>query len=40
MFREILGDEATARHANEVFEDAYAEAVGAGHVSALPGAAE
>ena len=33
VFREILGDEATAQHANDAFEDAYAAAVAgrAGH---------
>jgi phosphonatase-like hydrolase len=40
VFREILGDEATAQHANDVFEDTYAAEVGAGRVTALPGAAE
>jgi phosphonatase-like hydrolase len=40
VFREILGDEATARHANDAFEDAYAAEVAAGRVTALPGATE
>ena len=40
VFREILGDEATARHANDVFEERYAADVAAGQVTALPGAAE
>ncbi len=39
VFREILGDEATAWQANEVFEERYADAVAAGQVTALPGAA-
>jgi phosphoglycolate phosphatase-like HAD superfamily hydrolase len=40
VFREILGDEATARHANDAFEDAYAAEVAAGRVTALHGATE
>ena len=40
VFREILGDEATAQHANDLFEDTYASEVRAGRVTALPGAAE
>ena len=32
VFREILGDEATAQHANDAFEDAYAAEVAAGRV--------
>jgi len=40
VFRRILGDEDRARQANRAFEDSYAEAVRAGLVSALPGAAE
>ncbi len=40
VFRAILGDEATAWQANEVFEERYADAVAAGQVTALPGAAE
>ncbi|GIF97566.1 phosphonatase-like hydrolase [Catellatospora citrea] len=41
VFREIFdGDEAAAQRANAAFEQAYADLVGAGEVSALPGAAE
>jgi phosphoglycolate phosphatase len=40
VFREILGDEAAAQHANGVFEDTYAAEVAAGRVAPLPGAAE
>ena len=40
VFREILGHEDTAQHANDVFEERYAAAVAAGEVRALPGAAE
>ena len=40
VFRQILGDEATAWQANEVFEERYADAVAAGQVSALPGAVD
>jgi phosphoglycolate phosphatase len=40
VFRLILGDEATAWQANEVFEERYADAVAAGQVSALPGAVD
>jgi phosphonatase-like hydrolase len=38
VFRRILGDEAAARKANEVFEDHYAAAVRGGAISAVPGA--
>jgi phosphonatase-like hydrolase len=38
VFRRILGDEASARKANEAFEDHYATAVRDGKISALPGA--
>ncbi len=38
VFREILGNEATALQANEVFEERYAAAVAGGQVTALPGA--
>jgi len=38
VFRRILGDEASARKANEAFEDHYAAAVRDGKISALPGA--
>jgi phosphoglycolate phosphatase len=38
VFRRILGDEASARKANEVFEDHYAVAVRRGAISAMPGA--
>jgi phosphoglycolate phosphatase len=40
VFREILGDEATAQQANNVFEERYAAEVAAGRVEALPGAAD
>ncbi len=40
VFREILGDEATALHANDVFEERYGAEVEAGRITALPGAAE
>jgi len=40
VFRRILGHEAMARKANEVFEDHYAAAVRAGAVAAMPGAEE
>jgi phosphoglycolate phosphatase len=40
VFRRILGDEVTAWQANGVFEERYADAVAAGQVRALPGAAE
>lgn len=40
VFRRVLGDEAAARKANEVFEQHYAAAVQAGAVSPLPGARE
>jgi phosphoglycolate phosphatase len=40
VFRRILADEATAQQANQVFEQWYADAVAAGQVTALPGAAE
>ena len=40
VFRDILGDEATAQHANDVFEEHYAAEVAAGRVTALPGAAD
>jgi phosphoglycolate phosphatase len=40
VFRHILGDEATAQHANDVFEEHYAAEVAAGRVTALPGAAD
>ena len=40
VFRRILGDEATARKANEAFEDHYAAAVRAGAVAPMPGAVE
>jgi phosphoglycolate phosphatase len=38
VFRRILGDEASARKANELFEDHYAAAVQRGAISAMPGA--
>ena len=38
VFRRILGDEASARKANEAFEEHYAAAVKRGAISALPGA--
>jgi phosphoglycolate phosphatase len=40
VFRRILGDEQAAGQANEAFEDHYAAAVRAGHVAAMPGAAD
>jgi phosphoglycolate phosphatase len=40
VFRRILGDEQAAQQANEAFEDHYAAAVHAGHVAAMPGAAD
>jgi len=40
VFRRILSDEDRARHANQVFEQSYADSVRAGLVSPLPGAAE
>ena len=40
VFRRILGDEQTAQGANKAFEDHYAEAVRAGQVCAMPGAAD
>jgi phosphonatase-like hydrolase len=40
VFRRILGDETTARKANEAFEEHYAEAVRADAVAPLPGAEE
>jgi phosphonatase-like hydrolase len=40
VFRRILGEEASARKANEAFEDHYAAAVGRGAISAVPGAAD
>jgi phosphoglycolate phosphatase len=40
VFRRILGDEATARKANEAFEDHYAAAVRTGAVAPMPGAVE
>ncbi len=40
VFRQILGDDATAWQANEVFEERYADAVAAGQVSPLPGAVD
>jgi phosphoglycolate phosphatase len=38
VFRRILGDDASARKANEAFEDHYAAAVRRGAISAMPGA--
>ena len=38
VFRRILGDEATARKANDAFEDRYAAAVRNGAVAPVPGA--
>ncbi len=38
VFRRILGDEASARKANEAFEDHYAAAVRGGKIAPLPGA--
>jgi phosphoglycolate phosphatase len=40
VFREILADEATARQANDAFEERYAAEVAAGRVEALPGVAD
>ena len=40
VFRRILGSEQAAQRANEVFEEQYAAAVRAGHVSAMPGATD
>jgi phosphoglycolate phosphatase len=40
VFRRILGDDASARKANEAFEDHYATAVRAGAVAPMPGAVE
>jgi phosphoglycolate phosphatase len=40
VFRRILGDEQAAQQANEAFEDRYAAAVRAGHVTAMPGATD
>jgi len=40
VFRQILGDEDRAQQANRAFEHSYGEAVRAGMVSPLPGAAE
>jgi len=40
VFRRILGDEDRAQQANRAFESSYGQAVGAGLVSPLPGAAE
>jgi phosphoglycolate phosphatase len=40
VFRRVLGDEQAAQQANEAFEDHYATAVRAGHVTAMPGATE
>jgi phosphoglycolate phosphatase len=40
VFRRILGDDKAAQQANEAFEDHYAAAVRAGHVSAMPGATD
>jgi phosphoglycolate phosphatase len=40
VFRHLLGDEEAARRANASFEDHYGDAVRAGQVAALPGAAE
>jgi phosphoglycolate phosphatase len=40
VFRQILGSAAAARRANSVFEASYADAVRAGLVTPLPGAAE
>ena len=38
VFRRILGDEASARKANDAFEDHYAAAVRSGAIEAVPGA--
>jgi phosphonatase-like hydrolase len=40
VFRRILGDDERAQQANRVFEASYADAVRAGQVAPLPGAAE
>lgn len=40
VFRALFGDEGLARRANTEFERAYAELVGTGAVTALPGAAD
>ena len=40
VIRRILGDERAAQQANEAFEEHYAAAVRAGHVAAMPGAAD
>ena len=40
VFRQLLGDEDAAQQANAAFEGAYAAAVRAGGVAALPGAAD
>ena len=40
VFRRLLGSEQAAQQANEAFEDHYAAAVRAGHVTAMPGAAD
>jgi phosphoglycolate phosphatase len=40
VFRRILGGEQAAQQANEAFEDHYAAAVRAGHVTAMPGATD
>ena len=40
VFRRLLGREQAAQQANEAFEDHYAAAVRAGHVTAMPGATD
>ncbi len=40
VFRRVLGDEASARRANLAFERHYADAIAAGEISPIPGAAE
>jgi phosphoglycolate phosphatase len=40
VFRQILGSEAGAQQANQVFEESYAASVGSGLVGPLPGAIE
>ena len=40
VFRRVLGDEAAARRANLAFERHYADAIAAGEISPIPGAAE
>ena len=40
VFRRILGEEQAAQQANEAFEDHYAAAVRAGHVTGMPGATD